>query len=110
MTDILKTLEAPANPAVPQLRPGDQVNVYIRIKEGANERTQEFKGTVISERGHGNDSSFTVRRVASNGSRRRAHLPLPLSPRTRKSPFCAPPLCAAPNCTSCASALARTPA
>ncbi len=67
MTDILKTLEAPANPAVPQLRPGDQVNVYIRIKEGANERTQEFKGTVISERGHGNDSSFTVRRVASNG-------------------------------------------
>ena len=67
MTDILKTVEAPTNPAVPQLRPGDQVNVYIRIKEGANERIQEFKGTVIRQRNGGQNANFTVRRVASNG-------------------------------------------
>ena len=67
MTDLLKAVEAADNPNIPQLRPGDTVNVHIRIKEGSTERIQEFKGTVISERGGGNDASFTVRRVASNG-------------------------------------------
>ena len=67
MTDLLKAVEAPVNPNVPQLRPGDQVNVHIRIKEGNTERIQEFKGTVIRERNGTNDASFTVRRVASNG-------------------------------------------
>jgi large subunit ribosomal protein L19 len=67
MTDLLKAVEAPVNPNVPQLRPGDQVNVHIRIKEGSTERIQEFKGTVIRERNGTNDASFTVRRVASNG-------------------------------------------
>src|SRR4030067_1279051 len=67
MTDLLKSVEAPVNPNVPQLRPGDQVNVHIRIKEGTTERIQEFKGTVIREHGGTNDASFTVRRVASNG-------------------------------------------
>ena len=67
MTDIMKAVEAPVNPNVPQLNPGDTVNVHIRIKEGNTERIQEFKGTVISERGGANNASFTVRRVASNG-------------------------------------------
>ena len=64
---IFKALEAPVNEKVPQLRAGDTVKVYIRIKEGANERTQEFRGTVIRMRKGGNNSNFTVRRVASNG-------------------------------------------
>jgi large subunit ribosomal protein L19 len=67
MTDLLKAVEAPVNPNIPQLHPGDQVNVHIRIKEGNTERIQEFKGTVIRERNGVNDASFTVRRVASNG-------------------------------------------
>jgi large subunit ribosomal protein L19 len=67
MTDLLKAVEAAVNPNVPQLHPGDAVSVHVRIKEGNTERTQEFKGTVISERGGANNASFTVRRVASNG-------------------------------------------
>lgn len=67
MNDLLKSVEVPENPNIPQLRPGDQVNVHIRIKEGNTERIQEFKGTVIRERGGANNASFTVRRVASNG-------------------------------------------
>ncbi len=67
MTDLLKAVEAPVNPNVPQLQAGDTVSVFIRIKEGANERTQEFKGTVIRARKGGTESNFTVRRVASNG-------------------------------------------
>jgi large subunit ribosomal protein L19 len=67
MSDLLKAIEAPANPNVPELRSGDAVSVFIRIKEGANERIQEFKGTVIRQRNGGQNANFTVRRVASNG-------------------------------------------
>ena len=67
MNDLLKSVEEPENPNIPQLRPGDMVSVHIRIKEGNNERIQEFRGTIISQRGRGNDATFTVRRIASNG-------------------------------------------
>ena len=67
MNELLKSVEAPDNQHIDPLRPGDMVRVYLRIKEGANERTQEFKGTVIRLRNGGNNANFTVRRVASNG-------------------------------------------
>ena len=67
MTDLLKAVEAPKNEKIPELRPGDSVSVHVRIKEGERERIQEFKGTIIRLRKGGNQSSFTVRRVASNG-------------------------------------------
>jgi len=68
MTDqILQALEAPANENIPQIRPGDIVSVHVKIKEGDRERIQEFKGTVIRLRKGGNNSNFTVRRIASNG-------------------------------------------
>jgi len=67
MEDILKSVEAPENPNIPEIRPGDIVRVFIRIKEGTHERTQEFRGTVIRERKRGNNANFTVRRVASSG-------------------------------------------
>lgn len=67
MTDILKALEAAPNPNIPQLSPGDVVSVHLRIKEGDRERIQEFKGMIIRLRKSGNEASFTVRRIASNG-------------------------------------------
>ncbi len=68
MSDLMKSVEAPVNPNVPDLRPGDVVKVFLRIKEGSNERTQEIRGTIIRARGsHGSSANFTVRRVASNG-------------------------------------------
>jgi large subunit ribosomal protein L19 len=68
MSDLLiRAVEAPDNPNIPPLNPGDLVSVYLRIKEGNNERTQEFRGTVIRDRQGGNNASFTVRRIASNG-------------------------------------------
>jgi large subunit ribosomal protein L19 len=45
---------------------GDTVVVTIRIVEGAKERLQDFEGTVISQRGHGLDEMFTVRRIVAN--------------------------------------------
>lgn len=67
MNEILSAVAAPDNPNVPAIRPGDMVSVFLRIKEGNNERTQEFRGTVIRSRNGGNNANFTVRRIASNG-------------------------------------------
>ena len=67
MEELLKSVEAPENPNIPEIRSGDIVRVFIRIKEGSHERTQEFRGTVIRSRKGGNNANFTVRRVASNG-------------------------------------------
>jgi large subunit ribosomal protein L19 len=67
MSDLIKAVEAPVNENVPELRPGDQVRVFLRIKEGNTERTQEFRGTIIRKRNGGNNANFTVRRIASNG-------------------------------------------
>jgi len=67
MNELIKSVEAADNPNIPELRIGDDVSVFLKIKEGANERIQEFKGTVIRQRKGGNNSNFTVRRIASNG-------------------------------------------
>lgn len=67
MNELLKSVEAPVNPEVPDLRPGDTVTVFVKIQEGDNVRTQQFKGTVIRVHGQSNSESFTVRRIASNG-------------------------------------------
>lgn len=66
MDDLIKVLETPKNPNIPQIRSGDTVTVFVRIKEGDNERIQQFKGIIIRTRGSGNSESFTVRRIASN--------------------------------------------
>jgi large subunit ribosomal protein L19 len=67
MSDLLKAFEAPVNENIPALHSGDTVSVHVKIKEGNRERIQEFKGIVIYTHNRGNDSSFTVRRVAANG-------------------------------------------
>ena len=50
--------------AIPEFRPGDNVNVYIRIREGEKERIQRFDGLCISRRNAGIHSSFRVRRIS----------------------------------------------
>ena len=56
--------EPKPTPALPPIKPGDTVSVHVRIKEGDRERVQEFRGTVIRLRKGGNNSNFTVRRLA----------------------------------------------
>lgn len=70
MADLVKTLEQrylTDNPDIPDIKPGDQVKVHVRIVEGERERVQVFSGTVIRTRRGGNNASFTVRRTASHG-------------------------------------------
>lgn len=49
---------------LPDFRPGDQVEVHYRIREGEKERIQVFKGVVIRRRGAANRETFTVRKVS----------------------------------------------
>ncbi len=67
MSDLLQSIEAPVNPNIPDLHPGDSISVHVKIKEGEKERIQEFKGTIIKTKNAGTASTFTVRRIASNG-------------------------------------------
>jgi large subunit ribosomal protein L19 len=67
MEELIKALEAPVNPNIPHLQTGDSVSVHVKIREGTRERIQEFRGTVLLVHNNGANSTFTVRRVASNG-------------------------------------------
>lgn len=48
----------------PEVRPGDTVEVSVRVIEGDKERQQKFRGDVISVRGSGARRSFTVRKLS----------------------------------------------
>ncbi len=67
MSVDIKAVESPVNPNIPELRTGDTVSVHVKIKEGNRERIQEFKGTILYMHRRGQNSTFTVRRMASNG-------------------------------------------
>ena len=67
MSDLIKSIEPAVNPNIPDLHPGDTVSVHVKIREGNRERIQEFKGIVLYMHGNGANSTFTVRRMASNG-------------------------------------------
>jgi large subunit ribosomal protein L19 len=64
--ELLKSLEA-EDRGFPELFPGDEVRVHLRIVEGNRERIQVVPGMVIRLRKGGNEKTFTVRRIASHG-------------------------------------------
>jgi large subunit ribosomal protein L19 len=66
MPNLMDAFKTPPNPNIPEMKPGDNVKVHIRIVEGERERVQIFPGTIIRLR-RGDNGSFTVRRVASHG-------------------------------------------
>ena len=45
---------------------GDTVTISYRIKEGAKERVQLYRGVVIKIAGHGDKKRFTVRKMSDN--------------------------------------------
>ncbi|MCJ7519160.1 MAG: 50S ribosomal protein L19 [Anaerolineaceae bacterium] len=67
MDKLMKLVEAPVNPNIPELNAGDTVSVHVKIKEGDRERIQEFKGIILGISRKGLHETFTVRRIAANG-------------------------------------------
>lgn len=65
--DKMKLVEAmQMKSEIPQFRPGDTINVHVRVIEGDKERIQQFQGVVMGRHGSGLKATFTVRKI-SNG-------------------------------------------
>ncbi|GAA0085405.1 50S ribosomal protein L19 [Clostridium sp. MB05] len=65
MNEIIRAIEAEQmRNDLPNFSVGDNVKVYVKIKEGTRERVQMFEGTVIKKQNGGLRETFTVRRVA----------------------------------------------
>lgn len=60
----IQAIEAAQLREVPAFRPGDEVRVHYRIREGEKERIQVFQGVVIRRKGGSSRETFTVRKVS----------------------------------------------
>ncbi len=49
---------------LPEIKIGDTLKVYLKIKEGEKERVQMFDGTVIAKKHGGINETFTIRRIS----------------------------------------------
>ncbi|WP_394280602.1 50S ribosomal protein L19 [Corynebacterium sp.] len=49
---------------IPTFRPGDTLDVNVKVIEGSTTRTQLFKGVCIRRQGDGIRETFTVRKVS----------------------------------------------
>ncbi len=89
MADLIKFVEqelAGKRAGIPVFKPGDTINVHVKISEGNKERIQQFQGVVVYRRGFGtNGESFSVRKI-SNGVGVERIFPL-LSPSIDKIEF-----------------------
>lgn len=89
MADLIKEVEkelAEKRTTIIDFKPGDTINVHVKIREGNKERVQQFQGVVLYRRGKGtNGESFSVRKV-SNGVGVERIFPL-LSPSLDKIEF-----------------------
>ena len=65
MNNILDKVDAASlRDDIPEFRPGDTVNVGVKVIEGSNTRVQYFKGVVIRRQNGGIRETFTVRKVS----------------------------------------------
>lgn len=49
---------------IPDFRPGDTLNVHVKVIEGNKSRIQVFKGVVIRRQNGGIRETFTVRKIS----------------------------------------------
>jgi large subunit ribosomal protein L19 len=64
MSNLIDAIEREQLREIPDFRPGDTVQVHVKVVEGSRERIQMFEGVVIKLRGGGMRETFTVRRMA----------------------------------------------
>src|SRR6476659_2695490 len=61
MSHLLDSVDAASlRSDVPAFRPGDTVNVHVRVIEGNRSRVQQFKGVVIRRQAVGVERTFPV--------------------------------------------------
>ena len=90
---------------IPAFRPGDTVEVNVKIQEGNNSRLQAFTGVVIARQGGGVRETFVVRKISfGTGVERRFPLHSPVIDSIK---VVARAVCVAPSCTTCATCAVR---
>ncbi|WP_283134220.1 50S ribosomal protein L19 [Rhizohabitans arisaemae] len=66
MHTLIQELEkAQKRTDIPPFRPGDTLDVHVRVIEGTRSRIQHFKGFVLRRQGSGSRETFTVRKVSA---------------------------------------------
>lgn len=66
--DLIKAVERlNEDRGFPEIYPGDYVKVFVNVVEGNRSRVQRYEGTVIRDRGRGQNRTFTVRKIAAAG-------------------------------------------
>jgi large subunit ribosomal protein L19 len=63
-TQIQELEKASMRTDIPDFRPGDTLEVHVRVVEGNRSRIQVFKGFVLRRQGGGIRETFTVRKVS----------------------------------------------
>ncbi len=63
-TQIQALEKAALRSDIPAFRPGDTLEVHVRVVEGNRSRVQVFKGFVLRRQGSGARETFTVRKVS----------------------------------------------
>ena len=109
--DLIQTLEqeeiARLDKTIPAFAPGDTVIVSVNVVEGTRKRVQAYEGVVIAKRNRGLNSE--LHRAQDLQRRRRgAHVPDLQPADRRRSKSSAAATCAAPSCTTCASASGKS--
>lgn len=61
---IEKVEQEHSKASVPQLEPGDQIKVHVKIREGEKERIQIFEGILLARNNSGIRETITVRKVS----------------------------------------------
>ncbi|MEV8632814.1 50S ribosomal protein L19 [Streptosporangium sp. NPDC051023] len=65
MNTLIRELEnSSLRTDIPAFRPGDTLEVHVRVIEGSRSRVQVFKGFVLRRQGSGARETFTVRKVS----------------------------------------------
>ncbi len=66
-TDLMNLIEGTQyRDDIPDFKPGDTVNVHVKIVEGDKSRIQQFQGVVLSIKNAGPQKTFTVRKISNN--------------------------------------------
>src|SRR5262252_6250569 len=63
-TAIAELEQAQIRSDIPAFRPGDTLQVHVRVTEGNRSRIQVFQGVVIRRQGGGVRETFTVRKIS----------------------------------------------
>lgn len=65
MSNVIKAIEQEQiRTDIPELKIGNTVKVYLKVKEGNRQRIQMFEGTIIRRNGGGLSETFTVRKLS----------------------------------------------